>query len=205
MSDVPEVSYRLRRGWEQWRVDALCAEAIAFVGFVQPWSLVATVPAGVLLIVRRHTWRLTVRPHEIVTRRTLRSQYLSMASVRSLEWSVLRRNFMTDSRGRPALSESEVEELEMFVHRHAPEVEIRSQSVARAEARHRDPATRLAAVRMANVRRWRVRIRPVVGGFRAEATALYGPAGRRTGPIRSSTDRATEDGLAMMQEFEHEQ
>lgn len=205
MSERPELSYRVRRDVHEWRLDGLLAMPLLVIGRAWPWWLLLAAPPVVWLIVRRHSWRLWVRPDGFESRRTFRTRRVAMEAVRSLEPWVTLQNGECVPLNRPTLNEAMRSDLEMFVHRHAPHVEVRPLRVTRSEALLPDPATSLAAVRMGTVRRWRIRIRPVTGGFRAEATTLYGPPGRRICTVRPTVERATEDGVAMIEEFEREQ
>lgn len=205
MSETAELSYRVSRDVNEWRFDGLLAMPLVLLARFGPWWLLLAAPPVVVLIVRRHSWRLRVRPDGFESRRTFRTRRVAMEDVRSLEPWVTLQSGECVPLNRPTLNEAKRSDLEMFVHRHAPHVEVRPLRVTRSEALLPDPATSLAAVRMATVRRWRIRIRPVAGGFRAEATTLYGPPGSRTGSVRPTVERATEDGIAMIEEFEREQ
>lgn len=65
-----------------------------------------------------------------------------------------------------------------------------------------DPAESLRSIRRANVGRWWVTVMPRGDGFRAEAHTMTGPPGAWAGPLRGTLRRATDDGVAMLPEFE---
>jgi len=62
-------------------------------------------------------------------------------------------------------------------------------------------AESLRAVRRAHVGRWWVQIKPVAGGFRAEAHTVSGDPAVWAGDVRERLADATADAVAMLPEF----
>lgn len=68
-----------------------------------------------------------------------------------------------------------------------------------------DPTESLRSVRRATVGRWWVQVRPWTPGFRAEAHSLAGPPAVWAGELRATLSEATDDAIAMIDEFRREE
>lgn len=200
MSDTDRLSFRLQTLVESLTIDRVVLLPVALSLVARSvWVTAAVGVAAAALIYRIHSQRLVVRPDCLLVRTTFRTHRIALSDVRSLEpWLQLRSGTVLHL-PRPPLSGTALEEFEMFVHRHAPDIEIRSSGASRWERQLADPATTLRTLRTAQSGRWRLTVKPVPGGYRAAAQTFFGPQASHVGELRSTLAEATDDATEMIE------